>query len=361
MRLFTPGPVPSPQRVLDACSGAVLFHHGEDFSKVLDEAWLNLRAVFSTSNPVVILPGSGMSGMEACVASTVHQGDRVVVFHHGRFGMRLVRINEIYGASVVEHAVEWGETWTADRVREQLISDRDHGAIAAVWFVHSETSTGVALDMASICSVVRELLPETLLFLDGVTSVGVQEVLPDAWDIDAVSIGVQKGLMSPPGLACVSLSPRMQQALRRGAQRQTYTLDLASYLDAMQDRKMVWTPPVTLVCGLLEALRMMVEEGLENVLMRHTETSRFMRSELLERGLGAYGDGTSHGVVVVSHPHSEHIRATLRDRFGYVIAGGQDHMRGKILRIGTCGPYTMDDMHALLAAIDSILPEIKAL
>lgn len=360
MRLFTPGPVPSPQRVLDACASGVLFHHGEDFSQVLDEAWTNLQAIYSTSNPVVMLPGSGMSGMEACVASTVHQGDRVVVFHHGRFGMRLVRINEIHGAAVIEHAAEWGDTWTADRVREYLIRDRELGAIDAVWFVHSETSTGVALDMASICSVVRELLPETLLLLDGVTSVGVQEVLPDTWDIDAVSIGVQKGLMSPPGLACVSISPRMQQALRRGAQRHTYTLDLASYLDAMQDRKMVWTPPVTLVCGLLEATRMMCQEGLVNIWTRHAETSSFMRNELISRGFGAYGDGTSHGVVVVSHPHSEGIRASLRDRFGYVIAGGQDHMRGKIVRIGTCGPYTMDDMHALLSAIDSILPEIRA-
>jgi aspartate aminotransferase-like enzyme len=359
MRLFTPGPVPSPQRVLDACSSGVLFHHGEDFSSVLDETWSNLTVIFSTANPVVILPGSGMSGMEACVASTVLRGQRVVVFHHGRFGMRLVRINEIHGAHVIEHAVEWGQTWTPDHVRECLQSDRAQGDIAAVWFVHSETSTGVALDMASISTVVRELLPDTLLFVDGVTSVGVQDVQPDAWDIDAVSIGVQKGLMSPPGLACVSMSQRMQSRLRRGAQRATYTLDLASYLDAMHERKMVWTPPVTLVCGLREATRMMLEEGLDNIYERHGATSAFMRQELHSRGFIPYGNGTSSGVVVVAHPRSEQIRTVLRDRHGYVIAGGQDHMRGKILRIGTCGPYTMDDMRDLLSAVDSILPEIN--
>ncbi|MFN4984744.1 MAG: pyridoxal-phosphate-dependent aminotransferase family protein [Ignavibacteria bacterium] len=361
MRLFTPGPVPSPKRVLDACASGVLFHHGEDFSQVLDETWSHLQTVFSTANPVLLMPGSGMSGMEACVASTVHHEDRVVVFHHGRFGMRLVRINEIHGAQVTVHEVAWGQTWTADRVRECLRSDREHGSIKAVWFVHSETSTGVALDMASISSVVREIVPETLLFVDGVTSVGVQQVLPDEWDVDAVAIGVQKGLMTPPGLACVSVSARMQSALRRGSDRGTYTLDLASYLDAMQERKMVWTPPVTLVCGLLEALRMMLEEGLDNVLQRHTATSRFIRSELLSRGFGAYGDGSSHGVVVVSHPMSEQIRSILHQRFGFVVAGGQDHMRGKILRLGTCGPYTMNDMNDLLFAIDSILPEINTL
>lgn len=360
MRLFTPGPVPSPERVLDACATEVLFHHGEDFSHVLDELWANLRTVFSTTNPVVLLPGSGMSGMEACVASTVHTGDRVVVFHHGRFGQRLVRINEIHGAHVITHAVDWGQTWTPDMVREQLSSDLETGSIAAVWFVHSETSTGVALDMGSISVVVRELLPDTLLLVDGVTSVGVQEVLPDTWDIDAVSIGIQKGLMSPPGLACVSLSPRMQGALRRGNDRHTYTLDLASYLDAMSEGKMVWTPPVTLVCGLLEATRMMIEEGLENVWKRHRETSTFMHEQLCLRGFGAYGDATSRGVVVVSHDSSEQIRALLRERFGYIIAGGQDHMRGKIIRIGTCGPYTVADMNDLLTAIDCIMPEIAA-
>lgn len=360
MRLFTPGPVPSPKRVLDACASEVLFHHGEDFSQVLDELWSNLRVVFSTTNPVVLLPGSGMSGMEACVASTLHSGDRVVVFHHGRFGQRLVRINEIHGAHVIAHAVEWGQTWTPDMVREHLRADRDAGSIAAVWFVHSETSTGVALDMSSISSVVRELLPECLLLVDGVTSVGVQEILPDAWDIDAVSIGVQKGLMSPPGLACVSLSPRMQRALRRGTDRHTYTLDLASYLDAMSDRKMVWTPPVTLVQGLLEATRIMLEEGLQNVWKRHVETSTYLHEQLRSRGFGAYGDATSRGVVVVAHDSSEQIRALLRERFGYIIAAGQDHMRGKIIRIGTCGPYTMADMHDLLVAIDSIMPEVEA-
>lgn len=359
MRLFTPGPVPSPQSVLDACASGVLFHHGEDFSQILDETWLHLQTIFSTSNPVLILPGSGMSGMEACVASTVQEADRVVVFHHGRFGMRLVRINEIHGADVIEHAVEWGQTWTADTVRECLRTDLETGSIRAVWFVHSETSTGVSLDMAAISAAVRELVPEGLLLLDGVTSVGVQEVLPDVWDIDAVSIGVQKGLMAPPGLACVSVSARMRSALRRGQHRQTYTLDLASYLDAMHDHKMVWTPPVTLVRGLLEATRLILSEGLENVYLRHTETSTFMRNALLARGFGVYGDGSSRGVVVVSHPRSEELCTILRQRFGYVIAGGQDHMRGKIVRIGTCGPYTMADMSELLHAIDAILPEIQ--
>ena len=177
MRLFTPGPVPSPQRVLDACASNVLFHHGDDFSSVLDETWSHLKTVFSTENPVVVMPGSGMTAMEACVVSTVRHADRVVVFHHGRFGMRLVRINEIYGADVIVHAVEWGCTWTADRVRECLQEDRKQGAVKAVWFVHSETSTGVALELASICSVVREILPDALLLVDGVTSIGVQPVL----------------------------------------------------------------------------------------------------------------------------------------------------------------------------------------
>ncbi|MBM4178712.1 MAG: alanine--glyoxylate aminotransferase family protein [Ignavibacteria bacterium] len=358
MRLFTPGPVPSPQRVLDACASGVLFHHGEEFSSVLDETWTNLQTIFSTDNPVVMLPGSGMSGMEACVASTVASSDRVVVFHHGRFGMRLVRINQIHGSDVIEHAVTWGDSWTPDHVRECLLSDREGGEISAVWFVHSETSTGVALDMASISLVVRELLPTALLLLDGVTSVGVQEVLPDTWGIDAVSVGVQKGLMSPPGLACVSLSERMQDSLRRGRDRRTYTLDLASYLDATRERKMVWTPPVTLVNGLREATRMMLEEGLQNVWNRQRETSSFMREALLARGFSSYGDGSSAGVVVVSHPQSEQIRSILRDRYGFVVAGGQDHMHGKIIRIGTCGPYTMADMHDLLDAIDGTIAEV---
>jgi aspartate aminotransferase-like enzyme len=245
-------------------------------------------------------------------------------------------------------------------VRELLVSDREQGDISSVWFVHSETSTGVALDMASICIVVREILPDTLLFVDGVTSVGVQDVQPDAWDIDAVAIGVQKGLMSPPGLACVSMSDRMQKRLRRASDRHTYTLDLASYLDAMLERKMVWTPPVTLVCGLLEATTMILEEGMPNVWNRQQETSAFLRRELLARGFEPFGDGTSHGVVVVGHSQSEQIRSLLRSQHGIVIAGGQDQLRGQIIRIGTCGPYTMQDMTYLIETIDHVLMDMPA-
>lgn len=353
MRLFTPGPVPVPPEVLEACARPVLYHHSEAFRELSQNVWRELQTVFRTSNPVLTLSGSGMTGIEACVASTVRPGDRVVVLHHGRFGARLVTINRLYGAHVIELSVAAGESISAELVQNRLAGI---DAISAVWLVHSETSTGVALDLPAIASVVRQFAPNALIMVDAVLTVAIQELHTDEWQLDAVIAGIQKGLLCPPGIACVAVSERFISRMAECDPR-GYTLDLRISLDCYNRGQFPWTPPVSLMAGLHVALTRITKQGLPAVWQHHKELVSYVQQQCLARGLMQFGDGTAQGVVVVGHPNVSMIIRRLAERHTMIVASGQDALKGQIMRIGTCGSYTIELMTELFDAIDSILLE----
>ncbi|MCX6140040.1 MAG: aminotransferase class V-fold PLP-dependent enzyme [Candidatus Kapabacteria bacterium] len=349
--LFTPGPVPVPPEVQEACARRVLYHHSQDFSELSRNVWRGLQEVFCTTGPVLTLSGSGMTGIEACIASTVRRGDRVVVLQHGRFGARLVTINKLYGAHVIELSVSLGET-----ISPELVQDRLKGidGISTVWLVHSETSTGVALDLAGIASVVREYAPHALLMVDAVLTLAIQELKTDEWHLDAVVAGIQKGLMCPPGIACVAISEKFI-ARMSACDPSSYTLDLRTVLDFQRRGLSPWTPPVSLMAGLDVSLTDITNRGLHSIWQHHNELVQFVQQQCMARGFTQFGDGTSRGVVVVQHPEVSMIIHELAERHNIIVAGGQDTLKDKVMRIGTCGSYTIKKMTELFAAIDSIL------
>lgn len=351
MRLFTPGPVTVPAAVLTACAQQPLHHRSTAFKDLSARVWQQLQQVYRTQHPVVVLAGSGMTAIEASIASTTRVGDHALVLENGRFAERIAMILERYGAIVHRITVPWGES-----IRVPL----DMPPIVDVcWMVHSETSTGVALDIAAIARYVRDRHPDALIGVDGITSVGVHDVHTDAWDLDMVITASQKGLMCPPGLAMTSISPRAE-ARMRAAQPRTYTFDLNVVLDHQRKGLFTWTPPVTLIAGLDVALQMILAEGLDHVTARHADVTAYLHARLAALDLPLFGEASSHALTVVDDARASAIRAALIERHGMMVAGGQDRMSGRAFRIGTCGNVHRSDIDELITALADVLTHLRA-
>jgi len=355
MRLYTPGPVPVPDRIMQAAAAPMIHHQSDEFRQILARSRSGLQSIIGTDGTVALLCGSSMTAIDSITAGMVRPGDTVLVVRHGRFGDRLADCAAIHGARVESLAAPWGETISIEQFEARLKEVLAGGPLRAVWMVHSETSTGVSLDVERLAAVLRHHAPETLLLVDGVTSVAVQRLYMDAWKIDAVVTGTQKGLMSPPGLGIVAMSRRLEEIVRTATSR-LYSNDLQRVLEAHDKGLMLWTPPVSIVRALDVACQIILEEGLERVWARHDELHRYVCSESLRRGFTLFGQATSRALVAVTRPGVSDLRRELKHRCLMHVADGQDALSGAIMRIGICGSYTLEDMRELFAAIDLVEP-----
>lgn len=355
MKLYTPGPVPVPDRIMQAAAAPMIHHQSDEFRQILARTRSNLQVIIGTEGTVALLAGSSMTAIDSITAGMVRSGDTVLVVRHGRFGDRLADCAAIHGARVESLAAPWGESITVEQFEACLVEVLSSGPLRAVWMVHSETSTGVSLDVRGLASVLRQHSPDTLVLVDGVTSVAVQQLRMDEWHLDAVVTGTQKGLMSPPGLGIVAMSRRLEDAVRTTPSH-LYSNDLQRVLDAHEKGLMLWTPPVSIVRALDVACQMILEEGLERVWTRHDELHRYVTSEALRRGFTLFGQGTSRALVAVARDGVSELRRELKSRCSMHVADGQDALSGAIMRIGICGSYTLEDMRELFAAIDLVEP-----
>lgn len=363
MRLFTPGPVTVPQDIVDAASAQPLYHRSPEFMALSRSVWANLQTVFQTHDPVVVLGGSGMSGIEAAMIAAHAPGEHIVILEHGRFGQRLTQIARIHGLVPHVLSVPWGETISPDLLADHLnnlLNDPLNDPLndlCGVWFVHAETSTGVLLDAGALTSTIRARCPDALIGMDAVTSIGIHDVKVDAWQVDMAITGVQKGLMCPPGLACVSISERAEQRLLSNPRR-SYSLDLHTVLDHQREGLFTWTPPVTLVAALGAALDRILNEGLDHVWARQAASAEIVRQGARQLGLKLFGAATSNAVTVIEHRRSNEIRRELRDVHHMLVAGGQDQLSGKVFRIGTCGSITPTDAHEITEALRTVFTHL---
>lgn len=353
MKLYTPGPVPVPDRIMQAAAAPMIHHQSDEFRGILGRTRSNLQSILETDGTVTLLSGSSMTAIDSLTAGFVRQNDTVLVLRHGRFGDRLSDCAAIHGARVESLVAPWGETIAPEQFQTHVLDVLSRGPLRAVWLVHSETSTGVSLDVEGISRVLRQHSPETLLLVDGVTSVAVQKLKMDEWHLDAVVTGTQKGLMSPPGLGIIAMSPRLEDVVRSTPSR-IYSNDLRRVLDVHGKGLMLWTPAVSIVRALDVACAMILEEGLERVWQRHDELHAYVMDEALRRGFTSFGQATSRALVAITRPGVSELRAELKTRCAMHVADGQDALSGKIMRIGICGSYTREDMRELFTAIDMI-------
>lgn len=358
LMLMIPGPTPVPEQVLLALAKHPIGHRSGDFSKIIAEVTQGLKWLHQTQNDVLILTASGTGAMEAGMVNFLSPGDRILVGCNGKFGERWAEVGEAYGLAVEQVTAEWGKPLDPDQFRTRLEADTER-QIKAVIITHSETSTGVLNDLETINRHVKA--HGALIMVDAVTSLGAVHLPIDQWGLDVVASGSQKGYMLPPGLGFVAVSPKAWDAYST-AKLPRYYLDLGKYRKAALKDSHPFTPPVNMYFALQAALRMMQTEGLENIFARHQRQMNATRQAAKAMNLPLFAaDGASSPAITAiapTHVDAEKIRSIMRKRFDIAMAGGQDHLSGKIFRIGHLGFVSDRDILTAIGALDATLQEL---
>lgn len=357
--LMIPGPTPVPEKVLLAMAKRPIGHRSGDFSKIIAEINDNLKWLHQTKNEVLSLNVSGTGAMEAGIINFLSPGDKVLVGVNGKFGDRWAQICEVFGLNTVRISAEWGQPLDTEEFRSHLEADSSK-EIKGVIITHSETSTGVLNDLPTISNYIKAH-GTALSIVDAVTSLGAYDVPVDAWGLDVVASGSQKGYMIPPGLGFISVSDKAWQAYE-SCQFPRFYMDLGKYKKANQKSSTPFTPPVNLMYGLQVALQMMHREGLEGIFSRHLRLTTATRDAVQALGLKTFApdDCASTAVTAVDPApiEAEKIRKIMSNKYGIALAGGQDHLKGKIFRIGHLGFVSDRDMLTGIACLESALIEL---
>jgi serine---pyruvate transaminase len=357
--LFTPGPTPVPPEVLEAMSRPILHHRSSDFRGILERCLARLTQVYRTEGDVLLYTASGTGGMESAMANLTRPGDRVAVVSAGYFGERWAELARGFGCEVDELRYDWGEAPAADDLARRLT---ELGGAKVVFLTHSETSTGVVADIQALAAAAKEA--GALVAVDAVSSLGAVPLETDAWGLDSVISGSQKALMTPPGLATVSVSSDAWEAIERDAAARYY-FDWGRTRIAQETFDPTFTPAVSIVVGLDVALGLLLDEGLEQTFERHARLGRACRAGVKAMGLELFSpdDDRSAVVTAINAPEgidSGELVQTLRDRQGIVLAPGQGPLKGKIFRIGHIGYYDVFDITTALAGVELMLSELGA-
>jgi aspartate aminotransferase-like enzyme len=355
VNLRIPGPTPCPPEVLAAMSRPMIDHRGPEFAALQQAILPRLKSAFQTTGDVLIVTASGTGGLECAVVNTLSPGDRVLAIIIGNFGERFAQIARVYGADVTTISYASGQAADPDQVARALAADP---SIRAVLVTHNETSTGVTNPLEQIAAAVRP--SGALILVDAISSLTSLPVKTDAWGLDVVVSGSQKGWMVPPGLVFVSMSDRAWEAYAQSTMPKYY-FDLRLYRDLVPRGQTPQTPAISLYFALDTALDLLEAEGWENIYGRHQACADLTRDGVKQLGLGLLADEryASNTVTAATMPPGvdvSRLRKELRERHGVVVAGGQGELSGKIIRIGHLGLVTEDDMRQTLDALEQALP-----
>jgi aspartate aminotransferase-like enzyme len=335
-------------------------HRGREFAALVTRATERLKDFFLTGQDVMIVSASGTGGLEAAVVNVLSPGDKVLAISIGSFGERFATIAETYGADVTMLPYEWGQAARPDDVRSAL---RAEPTIKAVLVTHNETSTGVTNPLAEIARAVRDVSEDILILVDAVSSLGAIPLEMDAWGLDVVATGSQKGWMVPPGLAFVAMSERAWSA-QASARMPRFYFDLAKHRDSQAKGQTPFTPTMSVFFGLDIALERMGIEGLESIFARHSRMGRITRDGVRQLGLELFCEDerfASDTVTAVKCPEGVEVsalRTMMEDEYGIVLAGGQGKLSGKIFRIGHLGLVEEGDIQSTIDALAEALPKL---
>jgi len=355
--LRIPGPTPCPDNVLQAMSKQMINHRGKEFVELIREATSKLKGFYKTKEDVFILTSSGTGAMEATVVNTLSPGDKVLVLSIGAFGDRFATIAEQFGADVTRLNFEWGQAVDLDEAKRALDADPK---IKALLVTHNETSTGVPNDLAAIGKLLRGY--EKLLLVDAISSLGCIDLHTDAWGCDVVISGSQKGWMVPPGLAFASVGERAWKA-HAEAKMPRFYWDFTKAKDFLNKDQTPFTPAVSLFYALDVSLKMMAEEGMENIFARHVRHGQRARAGVKSLGLSLFANEScaSNTITAITSPDgidANKLRDIMRDEYGVVLAGGQSKLAGKIFRIGHLGFVTDAEIDDVIAKLRQALPQL---
>ncbi len=355
--LLTPGPTELPPRVLLAMAHPIIHHRAPEFLPVLEQAREGLKWLFKTKNEVLILASSGTGAMEGAVTNFLSKGDKAIAVNSGKFGERWAQICKAYGVDADVINVEWGQAVEPGKIKDELKKQPD---TKAVYLQATETSTGVVHPIKEIAKIVHDN-SNALVVVDGITGVGVFELPMDEWGIDILLTGSQKALMLPPGLAFIGISDRAWK-FAETSNLPKYYFNFSKELKNIVKNQTAYTPAISLITGLGESLKMMKEEGLENVYKRHAMLADATRNGVKAMGLKLYAPKSpSNSLTAVLSPEgidSGKIISSLEKDFGIRVANGQDQAKGKIFRIAHMGYYDKSDILFALASLEIVLNKL---
>jgi aspartate aminotransferase-like enzyme len=355
-RLRMPGPAAVPERVRAACALPVISHRGPEFRAIVSEVTRSLRGVLGTRHDVFLLGTSGTGGMEAALVNVLSAGDAVLVVENGQFGERFSSIAAQLPVTVERLVIPWGQPPDADAIAARLKEKR----YRAVVVIHNESATGVVADLAAIGAVLRET--NALLVVDSVSGVGGVEMRMDDWGVDVLVTASQKSLMCPPGLAIAAVSEKAMRVIEAARGIPRFFFDFRRAKAAADKNETPFTPPVSLIFGLREALAMIEEEGLPAVLRRHARLSAALRAGFVALGFpmfpaGNFSSTVTVGVVPEGLDGSTIVRHMYAN-YQTVIASQRTKLDNRVIRIGTMGFVGPEDVLADLHYLERTLRDL---
>lgn len=357
--LRIPGPTPCPDDVLQAMSRQMINHRGPEFAEIIARITTALQTMFETKNDVLTLTSAGTGAIEAAVVNTLSPGDKALVVSIGVFGDRFADIAKTYGVDVTKLSFPMGTAADPAAVADALKKD---ASFKAVMVTHNETSTGVTNDLEAIAKAIRGVRPDILILVDAISSLGSVPLPIDAWDLDVVFTGSQKGWMVPPGMAMVSVSKRAWDAVATG-KNPRYYFDYTKAKSYLEKGQTPWTPAVSVYFAMDVAMKKLLAEGLQNIHTRHARLGQFTRDNAKALGLTLLADErvASNTVTAVRVPDGVDgpaLNKMMRTEYNTILGGGQGELTGKIFRIGHLGWVNEADLTACFDALKQALPRV---
>lgn len=354
--LLLPGPTPIPLRVARAMDRPMINHRGMEFKEIIEEVTANIKKIYRTSGNLLIYPASGTGGLEAAVVNFISPGEQVLAISIGVFGDRFAEIATRFGARVEKMDFPWGSGADPDRIKARLEQDKGQ-EIKAVLVTHNETSTGAFNDIQTIRQAMGE--HPALILVDAVSGLAAIDLRMDEWGLDVVVSGSQKAFMIPPGLSFMAFNERALKIQTKN-QNNKYYWDVSLGLQYQAKGQTAFTPPISLYYGLQEALRMMLEEGLDHILRRHCNYRQIVRAGMRAMGLELFTEDrfASCAVTSVRAPQAvgaNQIRKYMLEEYNIILAGGQQNLDDVIFRLGHLGYIRELDIISVLAALEMTL------
>ncbi|MEX2446960.1 MAG: alanine--glyoxylate aminotransferase family protein [Dehalococcoidia bacterium] len=358
MNLRIPGPTAVPEEVAQAGAAEMINHRGPEFAAMIERTTEGVRQVYQTKNDVMTLSASGTGAMEAAVVNCMEEGEHVLSISIGEFGDRLINLVNAYGGKCTELKFDQGLAADMNQIEAALNADPE---IRLVLVTHNETSTGVTQPiLPDLAKLVHAR--DGLLIVDAISSLSSVPVKVDEWDLDVVLSGSQKGWMTSPGLAFVSMNERAWAKADANKMPRFY-FDLRRHQKSALSGQTPWTPTVAVWFQLDRSLERMFAEGMENIYERHHRAGRMTREGVRSMGLELLAsEGVeSDTITAIRLPEGvdgQKLLQVAHDEFDTVFAGGQGSLRGKIIRFGHLGHFDDADITAGLDALKASLERV---
>ena len=351
-----PGPTNVPERVMRAMFTHIINHRSPDFVELYTDVIEKTQQVFQTKNDIVALSSSGTGAVEASVVNLVKKGDKIIIPVNGEFSSRLAQMIEWQGANVVKLETQPGTNATFDQIKEAFDNNKD---VKAFYVVHNETSTGTQV---KYLEKIPELTSRNDCFyvVDSVSILGGVELPVDKWNIDVCMTGAQKAMAAPPGISPISVSPRAKKYMIENPPPTMY-FNLARYFKYYEESKQTpFTPALPLLYAYREALRIILEEGMDARIRRHKICSDALYSGLSAIGLTPFAKEEDRSITIIALNYLEGLedntfRNTLAKKFRVLVAGGFGNLKGKVFRVGCMGEVHRYHVMRTISAISSTL------